>query len=83
MAQAASAAPARAYGGTATGAIHPSSHPTIAQTEEPEAPPPAPPAAPLLPRVPAVGDEEEKQQDNEDDWDDVSTRKEVCRRDAD
>lgn len=76
MTRAASAAPARAYGGTPSGAIHPASHPTIAQTEETDLAPPAPPAAPLPPRMPAVGDDDdekdaEKERENEDDWDDV------------
>lgn len=72
MTRAASAAPARAFGGTPSGGLQPASHPTAAQTEEVEVAPPAPPAAPLPPRVPAVGDEEESKADNEDDWDDVS-----------
>ncbi|KAI5449642.1 actin binding protein, variant 2 [Naganishia albida] len=68
-AEEASAAPARAFGGTPTGSLQPPSHPTAAQTEEVETAPPAPPAAPLPPRVP--DDEEETKAENEDDWDDA------------
>jgi hypothetical protein len=79
MTRAASAAPARAYGGTSSGAVN-SDHTSAVSPEEEEAaaaPPPAPPAAPLPPRVPAVADDEdeddaEQKRDNEDDWDDVS-----------
>ncbi|KAJ9118521.1 hypothetical protein QFC24_006175 [Naganishia onofrii] len=78
MTRAASAAPARAYGGTSSGAVN-SDHTSAVSPEEEEAaaaPPPAPPAAPLPPRVPAVADDEdeddaEKKRDNEDDWDDA------------
>ncbi|KAJ9111801.1 hypothetical protein QFC22_006460 [Naganishia vaughanmartiniae] len=75
MTRAASAAPARAYGGTPSGAVN-SAHTSAVSPEEEEAasaPPPLPPAAPLPPRVAGDVDEDdaEKKQDNQDDWDDA------------